>query len=311
MGNFSRRFGYSAKRQESAGCHDTFGFGGWRCIARERRFVVASSGLSFVPTNPYKEQLTTAGATPAVVDAVSKAAVHPDAGDAELKGEVEEREHLALAGKLIRNKEFEAAATEINEALRAGGRKAPSGFVMGELLRRKEDWSTAAAVFEQLIKQVPDFPEARTKLSFVLYRAVNQDDALREAKAVLHENPSNAEAHKDAGLALLGMSRFDAAEGEFREALRLKPDYENIYYDLGNLLYYKKDMDGAIEQYKKALVLKPRDIDVHTNLALAYEGKKEYGSAIRELREAKQIDPKDVEVRQNLGHLLIPCGFER
>jgi tetratricopeptide (TPR) repeat protein len=67
---------------------------------------------------------------------------------------------------------------------------------VGEALRAQEEWARAAAVFEQVLEEDPNFPEAHTKLSFVLYRAGDDGEALREAKAALALTPDNAEGHK-------------------------------------------------------------------------------------------------------------------
>lgn len=266
--------------------------------------IVSSRGLTFTPTRDYLAQLTTAGATPKVLNAVSKATVHAIAGDDESPKVGEARQHLALAGKLIRDNKFDEAAQELDEALRASSKKAPSGFVMGELLRRQENWAASRGVYEELLKLAPDFPELRVKLSVTLHRTGDDEECLRLAKATLQENPNNPEAHKAAALALEGMRKFDAAEQEFREALRLKPDYELIHFDLGVLLTEKNDLDGAIAEYKKALALKPQDVYAHQNLGLVYQDKKDYESAVRELRAGKKLDPKNERVRQNLASVL-------
>ncbi len=60
--------------------------------------------------------------------------------------------------------------------------------------------------------------------------------ALSEAKAALALNPDDAEAHKNAALALDSEQKYDAAIGEYKQALRIKPDYAVAHYDLGRAL---------------------------------------------------------------------------
>src|SRR6202035_217525 len=117
--------------------------------------AVKTRGLNFTPTAEDKTQLSKAGATSEVLNAVSKTGVAAAKDDEETKNEAVGREHLALAGKLIRANEFEEAAKEVDEALRAGGRKAEAGFVMGEFLRRQQEWAAAAGVYEEVLKQDP------------------------------------------------------------------------------------------------------------------------------------------------------------
>jgi Flp pilus assembly protein TadD len=263
---------------------------------------IGTRGLTFLPTEGFRTQLATAGATSEILKAVAKAPLLPSTDSDALKHDVEGRQHLALAGNLIQNNEYDAAATELDEALLAGSRKAPCGFVMAELLRRREAWTMALHVLEGVLNNDVDFPEAHTKLSFVLLHAGQEKESLLEAQFALQENSSNPEAHKYAGLALESMKKFDAAEQEFREAIRLLPNDENAHFELGVLLHNENNLDGSISEYKKALALNPRDADAHGNLGLAYADKKDYDHAVHELLEAKKLSPKDLEVRRNLEH---------
>lgn len=264
--------------------------------------LIESRGLAFQPSEDYGRLLKQAGANAAVMKALGKAKI--SAGD-DAKGETKVWAHLSLAGKLIRDKKYEDGETEVNAALEAGADKLEAGFVMGEALRWREEWVKAAALYAGILKEDQNFPEVQTKLSFVLYRAGDYETALRAAKAALEATPNNAEAHKNVGLALLGMEKPDAAVQEYREALRIKPDYEPVHLDLGLLLADKNDFDRAITEYKKALALDPNDISARIYLARAYSQKNDVDGAIRELREAKKRSPKDFEVRQNLGSILV------
>lgn len=267
--------------------------------------AVKKHGLSFTPTAQFKTQLSDAGATSEILEAVSKATVAAANDGERINNDVSGREHLALAGKRLRTHQLEEAAKEVDQALRAGIRKSDAGFVMGECLKHQEEWAAAAEVYTEVLKQEPGFPEARTKLSYVLFRVGDQEESLRQAKMALAETPNNAEAHKNAALALEEMRKFDAAEHEFREALRIKPDYEKVRFDLGILFFAKGDIQGAINEYSKALAMDPKDINAYTNLAYTYNQKHDFDNAIRVLRQAKKVDPRNVSIRQDLGSTLM------
>jgi tetratricopeptide (TPR) repeat protein len=265
---------------------------------------IEARGLAFRPSDEFRSQLTTAGADSRILLALSKAKISESAAGPENKAAAEYLGHLAKAGKLVRDKQFEEAAAELNDALEAGGDPA-AGFVMGALLRYQEQWPTSASVYEQVLKEDPRFPEVHTKLSDVQYHLGDSEESLRQAKAALAQYPENAEAHKNAGLALLLARKYDAAALEYREALRIKPDYELVRFDLGVLLHDKGDLDGSIAEYKKAIALDPNDVDARHNLGNAFDDKGDFASATRELREAKRLNPKDLGVRHDLGGALM------
>lgn len=273
--------------------------------------LVHARGLAFHPSPDFRALLSRAGATPEILNALDVAVVKASKQSEDPLLEAQFGPHLATAAELIRDGKYSDAETELNAAWHSGCDKLDVGFVMGEAMRRQERWDMAVATYQEILRQEKSFPEAHTKLSYVLYRIGDAYGSLREAKAALSATPSNAEARKNGGLALETMRRFDAAAEQYREALRLKPDYQSVHFDLGILLYDKGDLDGAIAEYKKAMALSQHNsdaslnVDVRVNLALAYRRKNDLDSALRELREAKTLSPGDFRVRQDLGSVLM------
>lgn len=265
---------------------------------------IVTRGLSFHPDDKYRSLLTEAGADPSLLAALDQAKVSTETAPANRDSDSQLLEHLAAASKLLRNAEYEDATRELTQALQSGG-GAETGFVMGEVLGAQENWLQAQDVYREVLRQDPDFIEAHTKLSAILYRLEDGEGALREAKIALAQNPNNPEAHKNAGLALQQLHKFDASEEEFREALRILPDYAMVHMDLGVLLHHKGSYEEAISEYKKALMLDPEDADTHYNLGVEYEQNGNLDSAIYEYREAKRLKPKMFDARSSLGHVLM------
>jgi tetratricopeptide (TPR) repeat protein len=269
---------------------------------------IKARGLAFLPSDQYRSLLQDAGAEPALMAALANAKVVGTAQNANDRTQDKLVQHLATAGKLIRSQQFQQVSQELSAALESGDRY-EAGFVMGESLRQQKRWLEASAVYEEVLRRAPDFIEARTKWSFVLYNEGNANEALRQAKIVLAQDPENAEAHKNGGLALQVLQKFDASEQEYTEALRIKPDYASVRYDLGILFFKQGKWDQAIEQYRKSLALDPNEPDWHYNLGLAYQDKGNLDSAISEYREAKRLNPNKFDARMNLGSALMQKGL--
>jgi tetratricopeptide (TPR) repeat protein len=232
---------------------------------------------------------------------------NPDSNFREALNNVERNliRQITTAGAHLRNKQYDQAVNELSKALQGSFATPEAGFVMGEVLRQKQDWQQSAMVYEYVLQHQPNFPEIHTKLSFVLYRSGEYDEALREAKTALATNPQNPEAHKNAGLALDSLGKLDAAIAEYKAALTLTSDYAMVHYDLGNLYLNRQDYDNAIPEYKKAIALDPTNTDTHTNLGNAYRAKGQIGLAISEQREAKRLDPNSPIIRENLASVLM------
>jgi tetratricopeptide (TPR) repeat protein len=271
--------------------------------------VLGERGLDFRPDDTYRSLLKTAGADAKVLAALEGAKVVSPESPAATSSDQERLEHISKAASLMKDKHLDEAAREMQAYNSASFGGAEVGFVMGELFRNQGQWDAAVAVYIQVLTEDPSFPEAHTKLSYIRYRTGDYEESLREAEAAIEKNSANPEAHKNAGLALESMRKFDAGEKEYREAIRIKPDYEFVYFDLANLLREKGSLDDAIIEYNKALVLNSRDIGALTNLGITFVTKGDFDSAIREFREAKRQDPNDFGARANLADALSRRGM--
>jgi tetratricopeptide (TPR) repeat protein len=263
---------------------------------------INNRGLNFHPTAEFQAQLKKAGADDTILAAINKAEVTNTSEDLLDK---ELLQHLTVAAGFITDKHYQEAAKELSVALQSSFASTETGFVMGELLRRQKEWEKAAIVYEHVLEQDPNFPEAHTKLSYVLYRGDEFERSLSEAKEALAINPENPEAHKNAGLALANEQKPEAALEEYKEALRYKPDYDAVHCDLGLLFQQTGDYANSIVEYKKAIALNPNEANYHMGLGATFYDQNDIDSAIREQREAKRLDPNDPLIRQNLAAALM------
>ena len=263
-------------------------------------YQMTTRGLAFHPDAIYKTQLKSAGADAIVLGSLDKAKVETRSQAEEGPTELELITHLSNAGRMLGSKQFDAATNELTAALKEGA-DAEAGFVMGEVLRREEQFDLAVSVYKKVLQQNPDFPEAHTKFAFVLYRAKQFEDAMRESKLALAKTPNNAEGHKNLGLALMALREFDASIGEYRESLRIKPDYAASYFDLGLAYESKHDVVAAIQEYRKAVALDATEGFYHYRLATLLKDSGDTEGAIHEFREAKRVAPDRIDVRHDMA----------
>jgi tetratricopeptide (TPR) repeat protein len=265
---------------------------------------ITSDGLAFKPDQNYLGLLKSAGADESTLSALTTANVTVAAApDADSGPEL--LRHLSNAGNFRKSKQYRDAARELTTDLSNATKSPECAFVLAQVLRELEQWDRAAALFDEVLRQEPGFPEAHTKYSFVLYRLNEGGRSLAEARAAIRINPADAEAHKNAGLALASMRKFEPSEQEYAEAIRLKPDYAYAYLDLGLLLRMKTEWAKAAEQFRRATVLDPSLDDGFYNLGIVLDEGGQTEPAIQAYRQAKKIAPRRYDVRQNLGAILM------
>jgi tetratricopeptide (TPR) repeat protein len=266
-------------------------------------FDMRSRGLSFVPDAAYKALLKSAGADPRVLAALDTAKA--PGSEASSSDNVRLLQHLSQAGALLKSGQLDEASNELTDAMGTTSAKSEIGFVMGMVLISQQRYPEAGQVYAQILQDDSQFPEVHARLSFTYFETGDSDEAIRQARAALNENPNNAVAHMNQGLALRNLQHFDAAKVELQKAVQCKPDYELAYVNLASLLDDLKDFDTAITYFKKALALNPDDVRARYDLGVTYGDKGDLVSAIREYREVKRRDPQMLQARQNLGSALI------
>jgi hypothetical protein len=82
---------------------------------------IQSRGMVFPPSDGFRPQLKDAGADARVLAALGKATISSATGAADHKESSELLQHLSAAGKLMRAKQYQGAAEELDAALQANG----------------------------------------------------------------------------------------------------------------------------------------------------------------------------------------------
>lgn len=119
----------------------------------------------------------------------------------------------------------------------------------------------------------------------------------------LQQNPADARAALDLGIASELLNDAGGAEVAYRQALRAKPDFAQAQTNLGALLREKGELVEAINWLERASA--SGSAGAHQNLALAYEDQGNLNKAAEHYASALQLQPDDVMTRANYGLLLL------
>jgi tetratricopeptide (TPR) repeat protein len=267
--------------------------------------AITADGISFRPDDYYRGLLTSAGADPKVLAALSSAKISADVAPKNQPGK-DFLQDFVNAADSIHSQNYKQASNEMTAAATSKMSCPECSFVMGHVFQRIRDWNRAQAAFEEVLNEAPAFPGVHARLALVHLNEDNSyaEQALAEARTALLQYSDDPEGHKNAGLALDALKNTNAAVGEYQVALRLKPDYEAAHFDLA-LLYHQQQFDSAIAEYRIAQRLDPKDADAFYNMGNALNVKGDLASAIKVYRDAKAIAPDRYDIRQNLGSALI------
>jgi adenylate cyclase len=171
--------------------------------------------------------------------------------------------------------------------------------------RGVENIKNAAEVFEQAVKEDPDFAQGYVGWAdscLVLKNwGIDREENLVRARALvtkaLELDPSLAEAHVTLGKVLEGEHDLRHAEEEYRKAIELKPGYATAHHWFFLLLLSQLRLDEALEQIEKALDLDPLSPVINYNYGIFYYARRDYAKAVVLFKRVTVIDPAYAPVR--------------
>lgn len=136
----------------------------------------------------------------------------------------------ALAGEL------DAAASRVQEGLKAHPTSAPLLVLAGVIAERRGDFTTAERNYRQAAE----------------------------------EDPSLAQAHKNLGDLAYRRGSYDAALDHYNRVIQLAPKLgDDVYTRLGNLYYRQMERERALECWEAALRINPKNRVVRNNLEVS------------------------------------------
>jgi Flp pilus assembly protein TadD len=173
---------------------------------------------------------------------------------------------------------------------------------------RTGDRTRARFIYEQILKTVPDEPNALNGLGMVLREAGQPELAESHIRRAIAGFPGEAAFHNNLYLVLRDQGRAAEAVASCRDALKLNPQSPELHNNLGTALKANADLEAAVSSFRVAIELAPGYADAHYNLANALVMLRRLDEAETEYRRAVKLAPGDGDVHNNLGTLLRLTG---
>lgn len=134
--------------------------------------------------------------------------------------------------------------------------------------RDRGDLVTAAALYRRAHKASPQEVEPLLRMGTTLSAVGATAEAGQAFRHALRIEPSNAEALRGLGLAMLRRSQVDLAIGHFHSALAVEED-ARLYNALGVAYDIKSDHQAAQAYYRVGLQVEPTNLSLRSNYGLS------------------------------------------
>ncbi|MCL2791965.1 MAG: tetratricopeptide repeat protein [Spirochaetaceae bacterium] len=115
----------------------------------------------------------------------------------------------------------------------------------------------------------------------LLFPAIAWPQDIATYTEAIRQNPNDAIAFYNRGLAFAARQEFENAIADYTEAIRLNPNFADAFNNRGNAHFNIREFDKAIADYEAALRIEPTHTIARTNLTIA---RQQYRQQQRERR---------------------------
>jgi tetratricopeptide (TPR) repeat protein len=120
-------------------------------------------------------------------------------------------------------------------------------------------------------------------------------------RAIVKQNPADAEAFASLGFVLSKQGRYAEAVPAYRRAIALNPKLSGLQLNLGLAEFKQGHFQAAVLPLNAALSSDPHNLQVRVLLGMSYYGSEQFARATEYLADAAKADPANLELRQVLA----------
>jgi tetratricopeptide (TPR) repeat protein len=182
---------------------------------------------------------------------------------------------------------------------------AQAALVRATALHRAGRLADAARVYEQVLRDDPQQPDALHLLGLVAHQRGDLPAAEPLIRQALARRPDDPTFLNSLGVVLLALKRPGDASRAFRQALVRKPDYAEASNNLGNALMRLGQAAEATAAYGTAIALRPAYAEAWTNQASALRGLDRHAEALASSERAIAIRADYANAHVTRGLILV------
>lgn len=195
--------------------------------------------------------------------------------------------HVGVAGEEV----VELTLKTVEASVAKAYSDADKQFLKGNKLYAEQDYSEAAAAFEEAIGIDPSNWAYYLNLGLARKKAGQAPEAQAAFLKSAELNPASYSANKEAGESLAKEGKFAEARPYYEKASELSPDDPDGRYNLGVCLVNLGDPEAALASFAKTVELKPDYAEAHYQMATILIGQNKPAEAVASLEKFLALAP--------------------
>jgi len=160
-----------------------------------------------------------------------------------------------------------------------------------QLLILKNRLDDATKLNDQILKASPHDVEGLVYRGQIQLRQGNTSGAVSTLQEALRNDPDNAVAHYQLGIAYYQQHDDDHAQAEWHEAVRLKPDMTEAQQGLAQVQLRRGDTEGLLQTAQQLINAQPPAAEGFLMRAIVEISRQKFNDAESDLRKAMELAP--------------------
>ncbi len=181
-------------------------------------------------------------------------------------------------------------------------------FARGLAHHQQGELEQAKVAYERMLVLQPGHADALHMLGVMAMQSGNHALAADLISLAVQNNPLNASAQLNLGLAFKELQRYDEAVVSFSQAIALKADYAQAFSSRGLALHAAGRLGEALLDFDKAIELQPGDVHAWNNRGVVLQDQLRWDDAAQSYAHAIAAQPGFAQAHYNLGNALRALG---
>ena len=174
-------------------------------------------------------------------------------------------------------------------------------FQQGLAHHQQGQLEEARVAYERMLALQPGHADALHMLGAMAMQSGKHALAAELISDSVHNNPLNASAHFNLGLAFKELQRHEEAIISFSQAIAIQPDYAQAWNNRGVVLQDQLRWDEAAQSYAGAIAAQPEFAQAHYNLGNALRALGQFEAALASYDTAIALQPGWAHALNNRG----------
>lgn len=209
---------------------------------------------------------------------------------------------LVLLGALhYESDDYETAVAYFEKLLRLAPERTDFLPNLAAALQLSQRPQEAAVLYRRVLELTPEDPSAHYNLAAALRDSGDSAAAIARFERALELAPDYAKAHNSLGAVYRQLGQFEAARRHFTIAAELAPDYALAWINLGDTERQQGQAEAAAGAYTQAARLVPTDAGLQYQLGRLYQELGQLEASLQHLNRAVELQPQFAAAWRSLG----------